>query len=165
MVERASRIRDKVCTYIGGCTALILRQSSVCRHHLGVMHGEASARTYVCSAACQLVHQRCTAPSCGRLCGGGHPAELRDGLCYAPGQINCWSTTKGRAIRWWLITCGMCSRSWTRERLPVQASRCGHCGSIMLSAEPIVGWEAPRDLLARWPQTPKRQVRWTPLPR
>ena len=146
--ERASRIRDKRCGY-AACDQLILRQSTLCRHHLGVVHGHASSRTFTCSPECQRVHQRCSEPTCLRLCGGNHKAVLRDGLCHMPGQIGCWATVynRGRPTRWWLVTCGMCSRAVESLARPCQGTACVHCGSLLLSAEPIIGWDVPRLLL------------------
>jgi hypothetical protein len=85
---KSSRLRDRPCSY-PGCGELVRRTSTLCRHHLGVVHGRASARTFGCSAECQRQHVRC--PRCQALCNGGHVRKLRDGVCYQPGAPSCFS--------------------------------------------------------------------------
>lgn len=131
---KAARVRDRACGY-PGCAALIRRTSTYCRHHLGVLHGAASARSYGCSSECQGVHRRC--PRCGTLCGGGHARELREGLCYEAGQPSCWHQVLSAAAPslGWLVSCLACTRAmaWAPRLRP--GLRCAHCGSSMLVAE------------------------------
>lgn len=133
---KPSRLRDRPCAY-AGCPELVLRASHYCRHHLGVLHGGASARTYACSAACQTVHVRCGRCRC--LTGGTHVLRLRDALCYRAGAPSCWSRANGgqdESVVLWTVHCLMCGRSG--EQLidpPRPGSRCGWCGGSILEAE------------------------------
>jgi DNA-directed RNA polymerase subunit RPC12/RpoP len=132
---KPSRLRDRPCAY-PGCTELVLRVSTYCRHHLGVLHGGASARTYSCSNACQRSHARCARCRC--LCNGEHARVLRDGLCYQPGAPSCWSrANKDRPERAqaWTVSCLLCGRERLEAMLPAEL-RCHGCGSRLLQATP-----------------------------
>jgi DNA-directed RNA polymerase subunit RPC12/RpoP len=133
---KAARSRDRPCDY-PGCTELVLRVSQYCRHHLGVVHGGATARTFRCSKACQAVHARC--PRCRCLCNGAHARHLRDGVCYQAGAPSCWSALHAGAgdhLDLWVATCLMCSRTsdWLVAPPPPGTS-CPQCGSRMLDVE------------------------------
>lgn len=113
-----------------------MRISQYCRHHLGVLHGKASGRTYACSAACQTRHSRCDL--CRALCEGSHVRQRRDGLCYLDGSPSCWSALNARVgefLELWVVTCLLCSRasSWLNAP-PPRGTRC-YCGSLLLEAE------------------------------
>jgi hypothetical protein len=122
---------------------MVRRTSRFCRHHLGILHGSASARTYACSAACQLVHARC--PRCHCLCNGGHVRQLREGLCYLAGAPNCWAQAHapdGERLELWTITCVMCSRQQDLLRVQIAAPphfapQCAQCGSRLLEIERV----------------------------
>lgn len=129
---KLGRLRDRACTF-PGCDELVLRASTYCRHHLGVLHGAASARTFKCSIDCQRVHVRC--PRCQCLSNGEHARRLRDGICYLRGASSCWSQLhagrRGDHQVCWQVTCVLCSQSndWEDGAPPV-GTRCGHCGSL-----------------------------------
>jgi len=110
-----------------------VRASTYCRHHLGVLHGNASARTFTCSVRCQARHVRCA--RCGCLCEGGHGRRVRDGLCYLAGAPCCWSERHGGAQQLvaYEVDCLACGRisSW----LQAAPGRCSQCGSALLQIE------------------------------
>lgn len=133
---KAARSRDRPCDF-PGCPELVLRVSQYCRHHLGVVHGAATARTFRCSAECQRMHARC--PRCRCLCNGAHARRLRDGVCYQAGTTSCWSQLHAGAgdhLELWVATCLMCSRStdWLVSPPPA-GTCCSQCGSRMLDVE------------------------------
>jgi len=134
---RPSRLRDRPCAF-EGCDEFVLRESQFCRHHLGVLHGAASARSYRCSPSCQREHARC--PRCHCLTGGSHVRWLRDGLCYQPGAPSCWSQLHdgldaARVV--WLVTCVLCSRSSEWLIQPRAHLYCRQCGSRLLEIEQL----------------------------
>ena len=133
---KAARARDRPCSY-PDCDELVRRSSEYCRHHLGVVHGASSARTFRCSAACQARHVRC--PRCQTLTGGWHPRRLRDGVCYQHGAPSCWSQTHGGAedeyLVAWTVTCIICSRATEFLNAPPRGYHCEQCGSALLEAE------------------------------
>ena len=133
---KPSRLRDRPCGFTD-CAELVLRASQYCRHHLGVLHGASSARTYACSAACQGAHVRCGRYRC--LTGGSHVLRLRDGLCYRAGAPTCWSQAHAgldESAVLWTVTCLMCGRSIEQlVRPPPPGSRCARCGGSILEAE------------------------------
>jgi hypothetical protein len=133
---KPSRVRDRPCAY-AGCEVLVLRASRYCRHHLGVLHGAASARTYSCSAECQRQHARCARCRC--LCNGGHAWRLRDGLCYQPGMACCWSGLHAYQAddqaELWTLSCLLCGQTSEWRAIPSGRLRCAQCGSGLLWAE------------------------------
>jgi len=132
---KAARLRDRPCGY-PGCEVLVLRASTYCRHHLGVLHGSASARTYTCSAQCREQHVRCARCRC--LCNGGHAWQLREGLCYQPGLACCWARVHDRQdepAERWLLSCLLCGATSEWLTMPRGRLRCGQCGSSLLWAE------------------------------
>lgn len=137
---RPSRLRDQYCAF-AGCDVLVLRMSTYCRRHLGVIHGSKSGhRTFKCSAACQRKHKRC--PSCEFLCNGSHSRKLRQGLCYIEGAPSCWSAKhggQGEQLVRWTVTCLLCTRSSDHlTEPPPSGARCEHCGSALLVAEAML---------------------------
>jgi hypothetical protein len=105
-----------------GIEWLIHTHSKRCQRHTGQHFSKTT-----CSPGCVARHRRCR--NCGRLCGGLHQAELREGLCWQQGEPSCWrEVRRPSAHDVYDAICLLCGRVAYRDVAPGPHMRCGACG-------------------------------------